>query len=146
MGRMFLGAIAVVLFAGCSTFNRDWKSAASTTSTNVLAGRWQGTWLSDANGHTEQLRCLVTQTGATNYSARFQAKYKRGFRFTFNYTVPLVVESGSSAVIFRGEADLGWAAGGVYCYEGNADSTNFFSIYECKYDRGTFRMTRPGAE
>jgi hypothetical protein len=63
-------------------------------------------------------------------------------RFTASYTVPLSVEPQDSGSRFRGEADLGWLAGGVYRYEGHATATNFFSTYECKYDGGTFRMTR----
>jgi hypothetical protein len=131
-----------MMACGCSSFNRDWQRAATQpVSTNDLAGRWQGTWLSDVNGHTEQLRCLMSRVSDTNYSARFQAKYRKIFRITFSYTVPLVVERREDGFQFQGEADLGWMAGGVYHYRGHADATNFLSTYECKYDQGTFRMT-----
>jgi len=139
-------AVAAASLMGCSTFNRDWKAAAAHSApSDGLAGRWQGTWLSDVNGHTDALRCLMTKVGETNYFARFEAKYKRGIRFTVRYTIPLVTEKRTNDVAFSGEANLGWLRGGVYRYEGHADATTFFSTYECKYDHGTFRMTRPGA-
>lgn len=133
----------LALVSGCSSFNREWKTAtARPAPATDLAGRWQGTWLSDVNGHTEQLRCLIREIGETNYLARFQAKYKKVIRLTFSYTVPLAVERQDDAIHFGGEADLGWMAGGLYQYRGQADATNFFSTYRCRYDHGTFRMTR----
>lgn len=139
----FLFLVLAVLTGGCTCFNRDWQAAAmEPIPANDLAGRWQGIWLSDVNGHTEQLRCLIRKVGGTNYSARFQAKYKKLIRFTFNYTAPLVVEQTDDAMRFQGEADLGWMGGGLYHYRGHADATNFFSTYSCKYDHGTFQMKR----
>ena len=43
---------ALLVLSGCSTFNRDWKAAATATApTNSIAGRWEGKWVSDHNGH-----------------------------------------------------------------------------------------------
>ena len=114
---------------------------------NGIAGRWEGTWRSDANGHTDALRCLMTAQTNGFYSARFHAQYKRGlFRFSFSYTVPLEVRREGDAFRFDGGADLGWLAGGQYHYHGTATATNFHSTYDSKYDRGVFDMTRPAAE
>ncbi len=132
---------ASLLLAGCSTFDHDWHLAAHPAVAGGLAGRWQGTWQSDDSGHNDRLRCLMTQTAEGQYSARFHAIY-RG-TFTFSYTVPLRAEETAGRLAFRGEADLGWLAGGIYHYEGWAEGTNFFSTYRCKYDHGTFRMGRP---
>jgi hypothetical protein len=135
------------LLGGCSSFNRDWKATGRCPDPgDDFAGRWQGTWLSDVNGHTEQLRSLIAKVDGTNYLARFQAKYRKGIRFTVNYRVPLSVERLGDTNQFRGEADLGWLSGGVYRYAGHASATNFYSTYECKYDHGTFQMTRPPLE
>ena len=41
---------------------------------------------------------------------------------------------------FRGEADLGWLAGGVYSYEGNSLRDDFYSEYHSEYDHGIFEM------
>lgn len=147
MAKILVLLLVAGAVAGCSSFNREWKaSGVSTRQADDLAGRWEGTWLSNANGHTDQLRCLITKVGETNYSARFQAKYRKVFRFTVYYTVPLVADRRTETNQFQGEANLGWLSGGVYRYEGHATGTNFFSTYECKYDHGTFRMTRPAEE
>jgi hypothetical protein len=108
-----------------------------------MAGRWEGRWQSDVNGHNDRLRAIITAQTNGAYSARFHAEYKRVFRFRFSYTVPLTVTSGEDRWRFQGEADLGWYAGGKYTYEGFANATNFFSTYRSKHDHGTFEMTRP---
>lgn len=135
--------LAAGLFTGgCSTFNHDWqKAAAQTPSPGSMEGRWQGVWVSDVTHHTDQLRCVVTRKDNGTYSARFHAKYHKVL--SFGYTVPLKVESVTNGFHFSGKANLGWYAGGVYHYDGHADTTNFNSTYSCKYDHGTFRMDRP---
>jgi len=144
---LFASALALVLMAcGCSSFNRDWKKAATAAPTSDLAGRWSGTWRSEVNGHTDRLRCLMTPLTNGLLAARFQAKYHKGiFRFTFSYTAQLSVTNRDGRSEFEGESNLGWYAGGVYRYRGSATGTNFFSKYDSKYDRGTFEMTRPGS-
>jgi hypothetical protein len=108
-----------------------------------ITGQWIGTWHSDVNGHHDQIRCLVASE-SNHLSARFHARYKKAFlRFSFGYTVPLTVRGNYSRVEFSGEADLGWYAGGTYRYEGFATTTNFYSTYNSKYDRGVFRLHRP---
>lgn len=139
----FLFALGLAaLFGGCSTFTYDWRQAAKQpTPTNDITGRWDGSWMSTANGHRGALRCLVTKRADGGFDARYRATYQRVF--TFSYTVPLRPQSDADTAGFRGEADLGWLAGGLYKYEGRARPTNFFSTYDSKYDQGTFQMTRP---
>jgi hypothetical protein len=136
---LFLGT------AGCSSFNHDWKAAARSAPPDSLEGRWEGTWHSDVNDHKNQLLCLITRQTNGVFSARFHAKYRKVFTWSFNYTVPLSVRQRGDAFLFEGEADLGWYAGGHYVYMGNASATNFFSTYRCNYDHGTFQMNRPSA-
>ncbi len=130
------------LAAGCSTFNRDWqRAAAEPISTRDMEGPWQGTWMSDVNGHNDRLRCLISKKADQTYQARFHAKYRKVL--SFGYTVVFDVQKTNDLFKFRSEADLGWLAGGRYYYEGQATLTNFFSTYRSKYDHGTFKMTRP---
>jgi hypothetical protein len=139
--------LVVLLVTGCSSFHREWDAAAEQpVAPNSIEGCWQGTWRSDANGHTDALRCLITRGTSDSYSARFHAKYRKVFRFSFSYTVPLTVTEKEGALQFEGAADLGWLAGGNYTYKGRATATNFFSTYSCKYDHGVFEMTRPKPE
>ena len=136
-------ALALLLLgAGCTSFNHDWRKAAQQTAPPTdLQGRWQGVWISDVTHHTDPLRCVVTRQADGTYRARFHAKYHQVL--SFGYTVPLKVEPGTNTFNFSGEANLGWLAGGVYQYAGHADTAHFFSTYTCKYDHGTFQMSRP---
>jgi hypothetical protein len=140
--RIVLFSLLLGISSGCSTFNRDWKRAAALPpSANNIEGRWEGSWLSEASGHQGRLRCLVGQSTNGHYTARFHANYRKVLGFS--YTVALDVRKAGDNFTFVGDEDLGWYAGGKYHYEGLVTSTNFFSTYRCKYDHGTFQMTRP---
>jgi hypothetical protein len=131
---------ALAILSGCSSFNREWRAAGKQPPAG-LAGRWEGHWVSDANGHNDKLRCVITEKGTNDYSANFHATYKHVFHFS--YTVPLTVQQQGSNYVFSGQADLGKLAGGMYTYNGAATPTNFFSTYDSKYDHGKFEMHRP---
>jgi hypothetical protein len=144
--RCFLltGICLLFLNAGCSSFNREWREAAQTPHPqNAITGRWEGRWKSDANGHQDVIRCLITQVDTNHYDAKFRAAYKKWITVHFGYTVRLETKTATNGVTFRGSEDLGALAGGVYTYEGRVDATNFFSTYKSKYDWGTFEMKRP---
>lgn len=141
----FLALCLLCLTEGCSSFSHAWaKAAVQTASTNSVLGRWAGTWSSDANGHHGELRCIVSARKDGTYNARFHAVYRKVLGF--GYTALLKGVETNSAFEFSGQANLGWWAGGVYHYEGRVEGTNFFSTYRCKYDHGTFEMTRPMQE
>ncbi len=134
-------AVLCLASSGCSSFNHDWKKAGAAAEPNGIEGRWQGTWLSDVNGHSGELRCLLEKVSEESYRARFDSTYKKVLHF--KSTVILSGTNDPGGVRFSGEAKLPWWAGGLYRYEGKASGTNFFSTYQCKYDHGTFRMIRP---
>src|SRR5262249_33218412 len=114
----FLLLTGLLLADGCTTFNHAWaKATKEPVATNSLMGCWEGTWLSDANGHNGNLRCVVTLRNDGTYSARFHAIYKKVLGF--GYTVALKAEQTNGMFRFSGEADLGWWAGGVYHYDGH---------------------------
>lgn len=138
-----LGIWLVLLLAnGCSSFNRDWRAAATWPMVpGDIQGRWEGTWKSDDSGHNDRLRCLISREPAGDYLARFRANYRTFVNF--GYTMRMKVVTNGEVFQFSGDANLGWAAGGWYHYEGKVQGTNFFSTYRCKYDHGTFRMERP---
>jgi len=140
-GTLFLLLVALSL-VGCSSFNRDWKRATlGPPPTDGLAGRWEGFWMSERNGHNGKLRCLITQSNSGPYQARFRAKYWK--ILAFGYTVPLTVERSNDTFRFEGEANLGRLGGGLYSYSGAVCGTNFHSTYRSKYDFGHFQMQRP---
>ena len=135
------GFLALALLTGCCGFNRDWKRAGlAPQTTNGIAGRWDGFWLSDRNGHNGRLRCLISPSTNDLYTARYHARYWK--ILTFSYTVPLKVQRSNDLFHFSGEANLGNLVGGVYRYTGSVAGTNFHSSYDSKYDHGYFRMNR----
>lgn len=138
-------ALLLGLAGGCSSFHGDWKKAAAVPAApNDVQGRWEGLWISDANGHQGKLKCILTKQGDRTYEAKFYATYKK--ILSFGYTAQLngsVSEVSTNVVKIEGQADLGKLAGGVYEYKGAVSPTNFFSTYNSKYDHGTFQMKRP---
>lgn len=133
---------ACLFGAGCSSFSRQWETAMKQpVPADGIRGPWEGKWVSDRNGHTGRLRCVMTQAGLHSYTAHFHAVYWKILRVA--YEVPFHTEPQDDAVKFSGEADLGKLAGGVYTYEGTATPFVFHAIYRCKYDHGRFEMSRP---
>jgi hypothetical protein len=131
-----------IFLAGCSTFSRDWKAALKTpVPASEISGPWEGRWLSDVNGHTGKLRCLLSKKDEARYHARFWATYWKVFRFTYGVELNGSEEDGKWK--FTGQEDLGKLAGGIYRYDGFVTLTNFYANYQSKYDHGTFRMNRP---
>jgi hypothetical protein len=141
--RHALTAAGVLLLCGCSSFNRAWREAAAPpVGAPSIEGRWEGRWLSDVNGHTGRLRCLLSRNAETNYTARFRATYWKVFRYSYSVNLHLDPQ-GDGVWRLDGSEDLGALAGGVYRYVGRVTPTNFFSTYESTYDHGTFQMNRP---
>lgn len=137
-----MATVLAMLLCGCSSFNRSWNRASqSPPPTDSIEGRWEGRWLSDANGHTGKLRCQLTRDPEGKYTAWFRATYLKMLHFS--YRVPLQVEARDGVWQFHGSEDLGKLAGGVYHYAGSATPTNFHSTYDSAYDHGTFEMQRP---
>src|SRR5262245_7343694 len=135
--------IALMAATGCSAFNRDWRRTSATPApVNDVTGRWEGSWLSERNGHHGRMQCLMIRLDDRSYRARFKATYWKIFRFSHPVVLGVTRDS-QGQFNFQGEADLGWWGGGVYHYDGQANPVDFFSTYKSKYDHGTFRMKRP---
>jgi hypothetical protein len=125
--------------SNCTHFEREWQQA-SGIETADLEGSWQGEWVSDANGHRGQLKCVLTRSDAQHYRACFHATYAKLLRVC--YCVPLAGAKSAGRFRLQGETDLGKLAGGVYRYEGEASGEEFLVTYRCRYDRGIFRLRR----
>jgi hypothetical protein len=132
--------------SGCTSFHKRWDEASKTPPpASGIEGRWEGTWQSEKNGHNGPLRCIISRQGENLFEAHYYAKYKWGFTFSFAYTAPLRTARYQQEYRFVGEADLGWYAGGLYQYTGQATPDRFFSTYTSKHDHGTFTLSRPAA-
>lgn len=132
-------ACLLVLFSGCSSFERDWEAFPNRGDT-LLEGRWEGSWRSEHNGHEGGLRCMISRGEGEEYPARFKATYGKIFRF--GYSMVFHAEKKGDRWEFRGEEDLGWLAGGVYRYHGWATDSQLEARYEARKDHGVYQMTR----
>jgi hypothetical protein len=145
--RSLFTAVALalaVLSAGCSTagFKKEWQRAAlGPESARPIEGRWQGTWLSDKNGHTGELRCIISHTHGKNYRFDYWSSFWKVLRYRTTLSFR-VVEQKDGSHQFTGAEDLGPAAGGVYEYQGSFTGDQFTAAYKNKYDHGTFQMRR----
>jgi hypothetical protein len=140
--RLFGVGLAFPLLAGCSSFTRDWKAAASAPMpTTDISGRWEGTWQNTNNTHRDKMRAILTRISDGEYRARFHAKYAKILGFSYATTFHGTWTSGE--FVFHGEENLGKLAGGLYKYDGRISPTNFFSTYDSKHDVGTFTLKRP---
>ncbi len=136
---MLLSSMAAL--AGCSRFEKDWIEAGQEdyVETN-LAGRWMGTWTSESDGKSGELRCIIKGSGAGAHRAAFRSTY--GSMFRFDHSVTLYAVNLRGMWTFEGNEDLGLFAGGVYTYKGKAGKNKLFSTYESRRDQGTFEMYR----
>jgi len=131
--------------AGCSSFERDWKAAvAAPRPSDPLTGPWKGEWRSLASGHSGELRSIITAGPEGGYLARYKAGYF--CCFTFEYTVPMTVVREDERDRFHGSASLGFLAGGVYHYGGEATGGRFNCTYKSGMDHGVFEMERVAPE
>lgn len=128
------------LTSNCVHFRHEWQREEAGASATDLAGRWQGEWVSEANGHRGQLKCVLTRADAGHYRACFHATYAKLLRVC--YCVALAGAEEAGRFRLQGETDLGKLAGGVYRYEGEATGAEMFVTYRCRYDHGTFRLRR----
>ena len=135
---------SLTLLVGCSSFNREWKTAPAATGPGDILGKWQGNWRSDKDDHTGSLKCVITKGDGDRYCAHFVATYWK--IFTFAYDAELHGTPDRDSVHLVGEEDLGALAGGVYRYDGSANNTDFHCTYRSKYDYGKFIMSRPVEE
>ena len=138
-----LGFFAALIAVGCSSFNRDWQKAAGKPIQGI-EGRWIGRWHSDHNQHNGVLRCLISKKEGDLYETRFHAKYKLSFlTISYPYDMEMTITRTDDAFNFKGEADLGWLAGGLYKYDGTGTTNNLAINYCSPKDHGTFRLQRP---
>ena len=139
-------ALLLTVTSGCSSFNRDWESAAALdTAGHHVLGRWQGRWHSDDNQHEGDLRAIITRptdAPAGTYHARYHATWAI---FTGEFESQLVGQSTEGVYTFTTDQDLGMF--GQFSAQGTADGQLFNATFEAaKGDHGTFKMTRPTGE
>jgi hypothetical protein len=136
---LLLSLLAVAL-SGCSTFDGEWRRAATAPASDPFSGQWEGRWTSGKHkGAGGRLRAVVTPADSRSYRTHFKADW---LAFSSAYVVTLQAQRRGERLHFQGEHDLGKLFGGIYRYEGEATPLAFRSSYNSSYDHGTFAMSR----
>lgn len=149
--RLALFALILTLLPSCgSDFRKAWKCdmCPAPPPANGVAGKWQGTWHSDATGHRGKLRCVVS---GELEEGKFYAKGDHTF---FYHATWKTILSGSYKAIhnvrkqkdgsyrFTGDHKMPDWAGGLYHYEGTIKGDEFKANYKSAMDHGTYTMKR----
>lgn len=147
----FLPAITLaVTLSSCSVgYAHRWNKAAAsaeTTNPTTLLGAWEGTWRSEASGHTGTLRAIVTapspEANPTHYTFHYEPVWKQMLRVSLKAEHEAKRKDARGPWILSGEKDLG-VLGGVYRFTGTATTISFKANYASAVDHGVFEMKRP---
>ena len=130
--------VLAAVFNDRARFEHAWRSYIPNDPPVPFEGRWRGEWVSAANGHHGDLKCLLTQPSPGVFEASFKATYASFLSVA--YRVMLKADHVGTGYYLKGEADLGMLAGGIYSYEGELSEFKFECHYRCKYDRGVFHL------
>ena len=140
--KRLLVFLVLGITVGCSSFESEWRAAAERNVTGI-EGRWIGRWQSDVNGHNGALRCIVTKNSKNVYNTNFHAKYSLWIiPLSFGYELDMNVTAANGSHQFRGQADLGKLAGGIYQYTGEGNGTDLKFNFNAETDHGTFYLHR----
>ncbi len=122
-------------------FRSEWKKAPVTSG---VEGKWQGTWLSDENGHHGELRCVVAAPISRKLAVQkffYHATWKTILSGSYE-AMHTVQKQKDGTYTFKGEHKMPDWAGGLYHYEGTIKGDEFKANYKCAMDHGTYVMKR----
>ncbi|MBK8092159.1 MAG: hypothetical protein IPK32_09315 [Verrucomicrobiaceae bacterium] len=138
VSRLLITVLLLTLMPACSqSFKKAWKNPPSSSAVN---GKWEGTWVSAANGHHGRLRAVVAES-ATGHDFHYHATWG-GFLSGSFKSPHKVVRQKNGRYRFEGDHAMPEWAGGKYHYAGTIRGDDFNACYECAKDRGTFTMKR----
>jgi hypothetical protein len=103
------------------------------------------------NGHTGELRCIVSATAAEAPAAGMKAgePFKFHYHATFmnflsaTYDVTHRVRRTRDGFSFTGDQAILGKGSGTYHYEGRATPGEFHATFRSESDHGVFEMKRP---
>ena len=132
--------ILAPFFSSASEFKREWKHCGNQSHNGSFEGCWNGKWISEENGHSGNLKCVLHDLDSRRVSALFHATYSKILKVS--YKVTLDREVSGETLKLHGRANLGTLAGGWYEYDGRISGGHFECSYSCKYDHGRFEMKK----
>lgn len=141
-----LAAAMAVAFSSCAnSYHRGFAEASSELPlppTNA-EGTWLGMWVSEVNGHTGPLWCIVRPT--PDQPGKYDFRYRAGWGVLkfgdYTHTVPAKLAADGSMKL-SGEMSLPGGFG-TYQVEGRLTRDSFNSTYHSKVDSGTMILRRP---
>lgn len=158
--RFILPVLGLAMLPSCNcAFREAWNEPTScafmlpkapdVAKISQVAGKWEGTWLSEASGHHGKLRCIVSLPHHTLVSADYHLDHKFFYHATWKSILSgsysalhQVVEKKDGTYVFKGEHKMPDWAGGLYHYEGTIKGDEFKANYRCAMDHGTYTMKR----
>lgn len=105
----------------------------------VLSGRWDGYWVSDANGHTGPLHARFRQLDADTYRVAFRGRFAKVVPFWYA-TKLHVAGAGDGTVVLTASQRLPFV--GEYRTTAAATATDFDAAFTSRKDSGRFVLTR----
>ncbi|MDF1656019.1 MAG: hypothetical protein P1U58_00325 [Verrucomicrobiales bacterium] len=137
--------ISVAMLTSCTSFEKEWKTAVAAYEDGAIKspeGPWAGSWTTNTNGHTGNLRAIVKESKKNpgEYDFRYHATWAKIFSGSYTVSFP-VVGSGSNYRV-DGEHNLG--PFGTFGHKGKIQGNSFTATYfSDKGDLGDFKLARP---
>jgi hypothetical protein len=142
---LLLLTLAGFLLTSCGSFEREWKQSVADYQSGKVAspaGPWSGTWATSTNGHTGNLRAIVSPSEKKpgEYDFRYHATWKKILSGAYIVTYP-VQKSGAT---YRADGEEKLGIFGTFGHKATITGKQFKATYSNdKGDLGTFEMTRP---
>lgn len=138
--RPTAACLLVLLLTGCSSFHGAWRRTRPPIAyPDSLAGRWEGEWRSDKNGHHGALRAVFAQGGTGTYQASFHGVWWRVFGSAYDVEITVTPQPDGSLAL-AGERQL--FPLGAYRIEGEARDGVITARYASKLDGGVMELHR----
>ncbi|MEM9016521.1 MAG: hypothetical protein AAGC68_05875 [Verrucomicrobiota bacterium] len=134
-----------LLVCSCSSFERKWEAAVSdyqAGKTEGISGPWAGAWTTNTNGHTGNLRAIVSESKKSpgNYDFHYHATWAK--IFSGGYRVSYPASRSGNTWKFDGEEKVG--VFGTFRHRATVTPHHFTATYSSeKGDLGDFSMSRP---
>ena len=135
------GFLLLIGAGGCeSAFSKQW-SAVMEQPVEDFSGCWTGIWSNETKGWEGSLRCIITNTGESEYTADLEAKWLAVF--SLHYAVDFQAVNHGGLWHFSGESDLGFFSDGLHTFSGKASNEKIYTTCQCAGGRGTIELHRP---
>lgn len=137
--------LPLLALCSCGSFERQWKKSLADYEagmTKAPEGPWAGTWTTTTNGHTGDLRAIVTESKKSPGELQFHyhATWGKMFQGAFKADFPATTAGGTTKI--DGEQSLGLF--GTFGHRGTITRDRFNATYSSKKgDLGVFEMKRP---